>query len=480
MAMKILFLNPPFNLVTEENGTSNYSSLGDKVMPYGLLVGAAFFKKGGFEVLFFDSSIQSKPIRALEIFLTQNTPDIVITTLNCLAATQTERLIAQSKNITPFFSILWCNEPFIEELASIVISGDAFVYKEWVSASFELSQILLKPANPASVPGVYLRKHGAIVFSGRRCHTPLSVYPQPALDLINAKKYNHHQVMLSEGCNFHCTFCHFGNRIEEGWSSKSIEKCIEELKNLRVNGKRFIRIIDNELTSDKDFVKSLLKQIINEKLDIVWEANVRVNNVDEELVSLMNRSGCLQVGFGVESGDQEILDLNNKNTTLKQITEAARLFRKYNILTRAYFLIGLQGDTLQSIQTTHRFVVNEVCPDSAGLGIVIPYPGTEYHAILNAAGFLQHVSIRHVLWIYKNLYKYTFIDDQCTEKPNWRYENLTFDEIAEAYKTISSQLDSVGNNRKLMIILRHGFKHISFLINQSILNPSGIIRRLKG
>jgi radical SAM superfamily enzyme YgiQ (UPF0313 family) len=480
MEMKILFLNPPFNLVTEENGTSNYSSLGDKVMPYALLTGASFFRNGGFDVLFFDGSLHHDQKRTLENFLTQETPDIIITTLNCLAAFQTEHLIAQLKSISPFFSILWCNEPFIEELSSIVTSGDSFVYKDWLSASFELCQILSKPAKPGNVSGVYLRQHGTIVSNPRRCHTPLSVYPPPALDLVKVKKYNHHQVMLSEGCNFHCIFCHFGNRIKDGWGAKPVDKCIDEFKKLRSCGKRFIRIIDNELTSHKEFVKELLKRIIDEKLDIVWETNVRVNNIDEELVSLMSRSGCLQVGFGVESGVQEILDLNNKKITLKQILETARLFRKYNILTRAYFLIGLRGDTLQSIQTTHRFVVNEVCPDSAGLGIVIPYPETEYHTILKTGGFLKHISIRHVLWIYKNLYKYLFIDDQWTDKPGWRYENLSFDEIAEAYTMISSQLNSVGNYRKLMTILRHGVKHMAFLINQSVLNPSGIIRRLKG
>ncbi len=476
--MKVLFLNPPFNLVTEENGTSNYSSLGDRVMPYALLTGASYFRNRGFEVLFFDGSLYRNPELMLEHFITQNTPDILITTLNCLAAPQTERLIAQLKKKAPFFSILWCNEPFIEELASIIACGDSFVYNDWIAASFELCEVLSKPSNPDSVSGVFLRKHKTIAFTGNRCRTPVSVYPPPAVDIVNTRKYNHQQIMLSEGCNFHCSFCHFGNRIDGGWHSKSVEQCIKELKKLRECGKRFIRVIDNELTTKKDFVKTLLKSIIEEKLDIVWEANVRVSNIDEEIVSLMSRAGCLQVGFGVESGVQEILDLNKKEITLSQIKNAARLFKNYHILTRAYFLIGLLGDTPETVRKTSEFVINEIQPDSAGLGIVIPYQGTEYHAILKSSGLLNDVSLRHVLWIYKNVYDYMFIDNRFVEKPDWKYEHFTFDKIVNTYRDISKRVSDASLFHTLSLLLRRDVKLVRFFVSQCISNPVGIVQRL--
>ncbi|NVM02610.1 MAG: radical SAM protein, partial [Candidatus Helarchaeota archaeon] len=140
---------------------------------------------------------------------------------------------------------------------------------------------------------------------------------------------------------------------------------------------------------NKKRVLKICDLLIKNKIDIAWSCLTRVDCVDKELLIKMKASGCHQIGYGVESGNQEILDLMKKDITLDQIRKAFRLTHEVKIDTRTYIMIGLPGETASMAQNTIKFL-KEIDPDFANIYIYSPYPGTELFEIAKEKGEIKN------------------------------------------------------------------------------------------
>jgi anaerobic magnesium-protoporphyrin IX monomethyl ester cyclase len=477
--MKVLFLNANLPFVTEENGTSNRSTLGDRVMPYSLLTGAAYFRAAGITVQVHDAVLTSDSDEETVRRVSSASPDMVVITANVLGLHPLERLLTQVKDAARAPIVVWFNEPFAEDFVRRLRHADFCIEHNWYAAALELCKSLQSGAEPDAVPGHYALRKGLVVHSGSGPHLPITMHPAPALDLVDARRYDHQQALFSEGCRYRCFFCHFGPRGGCTWRSKTIDAFVEELGKLRSCGRKFIRIIDNELTQDAQTAKELMRRIIAEKLDIVWETNVRVSNVDEDLIRLMAEAGCLQVGFGVESGVQQILDINDKQISLEQVLRTRAWLRKHRIVSRAYFLVGLRGDTRETIARTFDFVVKEVRAESSSFDLVVPYAGTPYHDYLRQRGLLDTVTVENILWLHRNLYGADFIDERWTCKPSWHYDNLRFDEVVDVMSDLYGRIRHSNLSLKVGTVLARGPRYYPFLAGQLLRNPTSLFRKLR-
>ncbi|NOY39934.1 MAG: radical SAM protein, partial [Nitrospirae bacterium] len=140
---------------------------------------------------------------------------------------------------------------------------------------------------------------------------------------------------------------------------------------------RNISFRDSIFNLNKERIKQICRLIIKRGLDISWECNGRVNYVDEELLRVMKESGCWQIQYGVESGNQEILNKASRNTTIDQIKEAFKLTKKVGLEVHGYFMVGLPGETKETLKDTIK-LAKEISPDLVGFTIAIPFPGTEF------------------------------------------------------------------------------------------------------
>ena len=104
----------------------------------------------------------------------------------------------------------------------------------------------------------------------------------------------------------------------------------------------------------------------------------RVNVVTRDLLKKLKSAGLNRISFGVESGNQNILDAAKKGTTLDQIIKAYEIAEEVGLETRLSVVLGLPGETEQTIRNTIKFI-NKLKCKQAYINIGTPFPGTEYY-----------------------------------------------------------------------------------------------------
>ena len=184
--------------------------------------------------------------------------------------------------------------------------------------------------------------------------------------------------MSSRGCPFMCTFCSqhlmFGRKMRY----RSIENCIEELKQIKKMGINHLSMLDDTLGLDKERTYKLCNRIVEEDLDITFEGYTRINIITKELLEKLKKAGLVRLSFGVESGNQEILNAIKKGINLEQIRKAYELADKVGIETRMSIIFGLPGETEETIKRTIKFMKSLKC-NQAYVNIATPFPGTELY-----------------------------------------------------------------------------------------------------
>jgi len=137
-------------------------------------------------------------------------------------------------------------------------------------------------------------------------------------------------------------------------------------------------IYDDTFSVRKDRVHELCDEILTRNLKITWEVRAHVNTVDEKLLKAMSRAGCDRIHYGVEVGNDRMMKLIKKNTSVKKVKEAFYATQKLGVETLAYFIIGQQTETLSDIGDTLK-LAKELKPDYCHFAIFCPYPATEIY-----------------------------------------------------------------------------------------------------
>jgi len=179
-------------------------------------------------------------------------------------------------------------------------------------------------------------------------------------------------VLTDYGCPFKCSFCVMSTL---GYRYRSVENVIDELRYLKVLGKRELFIIDQTFAINKKRTYKICERMIEEGFGFGWVCYSRVDLVNDELLKLMKDAGCHTIIFGVESASEEILKKYQKGYTKLQIKEAFELCRKYNVRTVATFILGLPEETNETANETVEFIKNIDC-DFASFNVAVPRMGT--------------------------------------------------------------------------------------------------------
>jgi radical SAM superfamily enzyme YgiQ (UPF0313 family) len=246
---------------------------------------------------------------------------------------------------------------------------------------------------------------------GRPVHNPgrplprdVENLPWPAYHLFKIDRYTNLQpltdgldpharaytIVTSRGCPYQCIYCSkpiTGNT----WRARPPEDVVAEWRYLvQEMGATEIGITDDVWNQKLERAKEICRLLIDQGLtDVPWVTvhGMRADHTDAELFRLMKQAGCKRVGFGVESGNQAVLDSIKKRQTLDDVRRAFREARAAGLQTMGFFIFGLPADTEETMDDTIRFAL-ELDPDLANFMMAAPYPGTELWEIARRDGRL--------------------------------------------------------------------------------------------
>ncbi len=245
----------------------------------------------------------------------------------------------------------------------------------------------VQPANlqPSAIPGLAWRDGERIVINPDRPFIAnLDDLPLPAHHLLPLDKQRMPMIkgpftfiVTSRGCPAGCKYCIKHVTYQNSVRVRSPQNILAELQVLAEVGVHHIHMYADLFTVNRDHVVGLCNAILASGLKVAWTCNSRVDYVDEEMLRLMSQAGCTLISWGIESANEEILKRARKGYKKERAREALTWSRAAGIKNWGYFIIGLPGETEDTIQETIAY--SKTLPlDIALFHIAAPYPGTPF------------------------------------------------------------------------------------------------------
>jgi len=238
--------------------------------------------------------------------------------------------------------------------------------------------------NLSAIEGLSYRLRGEIVSNpDRALIKDLDALPFPARHLFELQRYGLCMpdgqpmvtILSSRGCPYNCSYC-FKGIVGRTYRQRSPESIIAEMRQLIAQyGVRNFYFIDDLFTIDLKRLNAITDQLSAEKMDVRWQCLGRVDRVTAEILRKMYAAGCRRIHYGIESGNQQVLERINKGIQLDQVRQAVRWTKEAGIHVKGYFMLGLPGDTEETMQQTVDFAV-ELDVDEAMFSLTTPFPGT--------------------------------------------------------------------------------------------------------
>ena len=212
----------------------------------------------------------------------------------------------------------------------------------------------------------------------------LNDLPIPMHDLLPLQEYRMPLIkgpftfiVTSRGCPAGCTYCIKHVSYQYGTRLRSPELLVKEMWRLKELGIHNIHMYADLFTVNRDQVIELCQLMIEQNLNVKWTCNSRVDYVDEEMLQLMGKAGCWLISWGIESGNEQILRHARKGAYPDKAERALRWAKQAGIKNWGYFIIGLPGETEETIRQTINFS-KKLPLDIALFHVAAPYPGTPF------------------------------------------------------------------------------------------------------
>jgi hopanoid biosynthesis associated radical SAM protein HpnJ len=223
-------------------------------------------------------------------------------------------------------------------------------------------------------------------------------------------------IYTGRGCPGRCSFCLWPQTIGgRSYRPRSVESVVAEMtraKEMFPQVKEFF-FDDDTFTADPGRAEAIARGL--RKLNITWSCSARAN-VPEKTLRIMKESGLRCIMVGIESGSEEILKNIRKGITTAQARDFLKTCRKLKILTHATFMVGLPGESRETLRQSIRFA-KDLDPDTIQVSIASPYPGTEF--------FQQAVENG---WLVKS----ELVSCSGVQQASVEYQDLTKEEIFKA------------------------------------------------
>jgi anaerobic magnesium-protoporphyrin IX monomethyl ester cyclase len=370
--MKILLINPPYPVC---------ESL---TMPLGLLYLASRLEQESHAVRLEDLQLCSSPAARLRKTLRQFQPDIVGVTSFSMNLHAAGRLLRTVKTTCPEALTVWGGAHVSFDDTAVLRQNpwaDVVVRGEGEETLLDVAGRRARKRGMEGVAGTtWKNADGEICRNPPRPFQPdIDRWPRPAWHLLRLSQYRAFgdgaSLLTSRGCPHRCVFCVGRKMIGARGRFREPAAVVDEMEAWTGLGFRRIRVEDDLFTFRRERAISICREIVGRGFPARWRAYARVDTVDPELLEWMSQAGCERLLFGAESGSPEILKRIRKGITPEQTRRAVEMTRKAGIGVLASFVLGLPGETPETLRQTVGFADSLEVPYS--LNLLTPYVGTE-------------------------------------------------------------------------------------------------------
>lgn len=397
-----------------------------------LAILGAIAKENGFNPVILDLTLYNTYKKVLEDALSELKP--VYAGLTCTTATYFHALeIARIiKSKSPHTKIL-IGGPHASSTVEETLMNKDFDYVFIGEAERSLDQFL-KGADPKKIEGLAFRnENGSMhIFPQSSFLKDLDSFFYPDYSLYDLSKYKLSRlhtrrnpvvwIETSRGCPFNCKIC---NKVVHGqnFRPKSPERVLAEMEHFAKQGIKGFFIADDGFTSHMGRAEKICDGIMDRKLDIIWDCynGIRVDRVNRKLLKKMKKAGCHRVSFGIESGNQDVLNKSGKSITLKQVRDAIKMAKSANLEVFGFFVFGFENETEDTMRDTIRFA-RKLPLDLAKVSSIMPFPGSPlYYQYRDMNLIYPHGDYRNfnIHTSPKHVYKHPTLSGDVIEK----YEN---------------------------------------------------------
>lgn len=408
--MKLLLVSPPYCSPGDDIGSRNVDYSGNNP-PLGIVTLATYLRQHNFNVEVIDMFKYTSwdKVRETLDFAEFDVFGISIWTGNHFKAkTILEIVKEKDQNIVtlaggPHASVL--DEQVVKNY-----SVDYVIRGEGEETMLELLKALKGNQKFSSIAGLTYIENGRIVKTFER--TPISDLDQlPFSDFTGVdfdsykeglwsdtiiprklqKKYNiqyvrYAPIMTSRGCPARCTFCH---KKAGKLRMRSPENIVNEIKHIYNQYQiKHIRFCDDTLNANEKRLQEICKLIIKENINITWDTSIRAYPLSIETVLLMKESGCIKLSIGVETGSAKMMKSIKKGLTPEKVINAFKICHKVGIPIIANIIVGLPGETNDTIRETYQFL-KVIKPDYTLVAILLLYPKTEIYNYAEKTGYIN-------------------------------------------------------------------------------------------
>jgi len=400
---KVVFVRPP-NL----QKTGQWKKQGVIRCPLNLALLASFIRSRGpydCSLVDFEITQAASPAEMAQIVLKESPKYVCLTTLTPRFPISV-KMAQEIKKIEPGVITVF-GGPHVTgaSVASLFEGINYGIVGEGEEALLELLDALEKGRLSRNIKNLVYKEGDLVrVNEARPFIKDLDTLPFPAWDLMILDEYtdptyfegSHLATFTSRGCPYDCNFCASGVTWHRRLRFRSEENVLKEIRHIvNVLKVKNLMFWDDTFALEEKRAFAIGERLIAEKLDIGYTVQIRADSVTERLADILKKSGCRFAAIGVESGNEEMLVKIGKKETKEDFRRAIKIMKKAGLPSIASYIIGLPGDTHETIQETIDFAF-ELDADQSKFMILAPFPGTRIYDLALQKGLVDPYSFEQM------------------------------------------------------------------------------------
>lgn len=276
-----------------------------------------------------------------------------------------------------------------------------------------------------NIPGLVWKDGGILKSNAPFLEKDLDSLPMPRWDLMPPGSYPQAPsgsffkqfpiafLVTSRGCPYQCSFCASKPVVGRNIRFRSVQNVMDEILYVsQVFGVKEFHILDDNFTLNRERAYAICQSIIDAKINVTFFVvnGVRLDTLDEGLLSVMKKAGFYAINVGIESGSQRILDHMHKNLNKNLIREKIDLISRMGFRVSGPFIVGYPAETKEDIEESIEFA-KSLNLDRTTFSFFLPLPGSEMYDFLKARGELDKIN-----WDKVSFDSISYVPKSMTEK----------------------------------------------------------------